>query len=67
MIRHPKITERQLVNAVKADNGIGFCNACGRKAKGYVEPDASQYPCLFKSCGRNHVYGAEQLLLETVA
>lgn len=63
---HPSITDKRIVNAVKRDEGIGFCRACGRKAKGFVEPDAEHYPCAFKSCGQAEVFGAEQLLLMTV-
>ncbi len=63
MIVHESITEKRVVTAVKKDNGIGFCTACGRKAKGFVEPDAERYGCLFKNCSQLSVYGAEQLLL----
>jgi hypothetical protein len=49
------------------DEFTGFCVACGRKAKQNCEGDAENYPCLFKSCGQAAVYGAEQLLLMTVA
>lgn len=71
MILHSSLTPDKIYRAAKrsmmSDVSIGFCNACGRKAKGYVEPDAERYRCQFKSCGLNHVYGAEQLLLLTVA
>ena len=39
---------------------IGFCISCGDEAYG-VEPDACKYPC--ESCGKNTVYGAEELVL----
>ena len=42
----------------------GICIACGEDAEG-VEPDAERYEC--ESCGRHAVFGAEQLLLLTVA
>lgn len=64
---HASITEKRIVSAVKRDNGTGFCIACGRKAKTYCEPDAERYPCGFKSCAQPAVYGADQLLLMTVA
>lgn len=63
---HPSITEKRIVSAVKRDDNTGFCRACGRKAKSFVEPDAEHYPCEFKSCGQTEVFGAEQLLLMTV-
>lgn len=59
---HPSVTVARVVRAVKADNNIGICITCGRKAKGFVEPDAESYTCAFKSCGKPTVYGAEQLL-----
>ncbi len=67
MIRHTSITDAKLIRAIRADNGIGYCNACGRKAKSFVEPDAERYPCTYASCGKPEVYGAEQILLLTVA
>jgi hypothetical protein len=53
-------SENQLVRAIKADLGQGFCLACGAKAHG-VEPDARKYTC--EGCGAPKVYGAEELLL----
>lgn len=38
----------------------GFCIECGEPAYG-VEPDARGYEC--ENCGRNAVYGAEELLI----
>lgn len=69
---HPRLTEALILRAAKrsmfGDNDpIGFCVECGRKAKGYVEPDAERYMCQFASCGKSAVYGAEQLLIMTVA
>lgn len=69
MTIHPSITIDKLVRAVKRSMhdtaNEGFCIACGRKTKPgqFVEPDARAYPCQFKSCGGNTVYGAEELLL----
>lgn len=63
---HTSLTVDKIARAVRAsmrnDGGTGFCIACGRKAKGFVEPDARQYPCQFTSCGKSAVYGAEELL-----
>jgi hypothetical protein len=64
---HPSLTVDRIVRAVRRnmsqDTFTGFCAACGRKAKQSCEPDAREYPCLFKSCGQSSVYGAEELLL----
>ena len=49
----------QILEAVEADDNIGFCLACGEEHYG-VEPDARQYPC--ESCDAPKVYGAEELL-----
>lgn len=70
MVLHPSLTVDRIVRAAKCsmfgDNvSTGFCTTCGRKAKqSWVEPDARNYPCLFKSCGQPTVFGAEELLLE---
>lgn len=55
-----KIDTDQLIEAIEADEGIGFCLACGDEAYG-VEPDARKYKC--ESCGEMRVYGAEEILL----
>ncbi len=54
----------RIIEAVQADDGTGFCLKCGEDQMG-VEPDAEKYEC--ECCGANAVYGAEQLLLMTVA
>lgn len=65
---HKSITVDRIIEAVKEstfgmeDNG--FCVACGSEAYG-VEPDAEKCKC--EDCGKRAVYGAEQLLLMTVA
>lgn len=63
---HPSLTAAKVARAVRSnmtgDTFIGFCIACGRKAKQPCEPDARAYPCQFKACGKNAVYGAEELL-----
>ena len=63
---HPSLTLSRVMKAVKRsmfDEGFpGFCTSCGRKAKQNCEPDARDYPCLFKSCGKDTVFGAEELL-----
>jgi predicted RNA-binding Zn-ribbon protein involved in translation (DUF1610 family) len=48
-----------IVEAVEADDNLGFCIYCGAEAQG-VEPDARKYPC--DNCGQRGVYGASELL-----
>jgi len=64
---HASLTLNRIVAAVKRsmrdESYPGFCTTCGRKAKGFVEPDAREYPCQYRSCGQATVYGAEELLL----
>ena len=43
---------------------IGYCLVCGSE-RYQTEPDARRYPC--EDCGRNTVYGAQELLLYVVA
>ena len=50
----------EIMEAVEADDSLGFCLACGEEASG-VEPDARRYEC--EACGAARVYGAEELLL----
>ena len=50
----------RIIQAIKDDDNIGFCIACGEEVYG-VEPDARCYEC--ESCGELKVYGAEELLL----
>ena len=54
-----KITLEQVMEAVEADDNLGFCLACGAEAFN-VEPDAHEYEC--ESCGEHRVFGAEELL-----
>jgi hypothetical protein len=65
---HPSLTEDIICDAVERQmfslDNPGFCVACGAENDG-CEPDAEKYPC--EICGENQVYGAEQLLLMTVA
>jgi len=49
-----------VMEAAEADEGIGFCLACGEEAYG-VEPDARRYEC--ESCGARKVYGAMEILV----
>lgn len=55
-----KIPISEIMEAIKSRDYVGFCRACGKMAYG-VEPDAEQYEC--EACGKNAVYGAEQLLI----
>lgn len=50
----------QVMDAVDADDGTGFCLACGAQASG-CEPDARGYPC--QACGERRVFGAMEVLL----
>ena len=61
---HPSITADKIIAAVKADDNLGFCIACGAEV-GSVEPDARKYEC--ESCGEHAVYGAQELLFHVVA
>jgi len=58
-----KVTMDQVVKAVKADDNMGFCLACGSEAF-EVEPDAQGYEC--EECLACEVYGAEELLIRSV-
>ncbi len=55
-----KIDINRVMDAVQADDGTGFCLACGEQSSG-CEPDARNYEC--DSCGQKQVFGAEELLL----
>ena len=65
---HESLTLEVITEAVKRTmfdlDMVGFCIACGEEHDA-CEPDAERYHC--ESCGANKVYGAEQLLLMTVA
>lgn len=64
MVKHKSLTVARIVAAVEESmsdcTNPGFCIYCGEEADG-CEPDARQYEC--DSCGRNGVYGAEELLM----
>jgi hypothetical protein len=55
-----RISESRLMDALEADDNLGFCLACGAEADG-CEPDARKYEC--ESCGEHQVYGAEEVLM----
>lgn len=55
-----KINLEKLVEAIEADDNLGFCLNCGAEAFG-VEPDARNYEC--EECGANKVFGAEEILI----
>lgn len=50
----------QIIEAVEADDNIGFCTKCGAEHF-CIEPDARKYKC--EECGERSVYGAEELLV----
>jgi len=60
---HFSITPERVADAVEAQmtglDNPGFCVACGEDADG-CEPDMRKGKC--ESCGKNAVYGAEELL-----
>ena len=60
MPKKRRITVAQIMQAIEADDSLGFCIACGAQAEG-VEPDAQGYEC--EECGAEKVYGAEELLI----
>jgi hypothetical protein len=57
------VTMDKIMQAVEADDNLGFCIACGEEACG-VEPDARNYEC--EACGERQVFGAEELLIQFV-
>lgn len=65
---HPSITTDRIVAAAEAQmfglDNTGICIACGSEQDG-CEPDARKYRC--EACGKPAVYGAQELLLMTVA
>ena len=48
------------MRAVKNDEMIGYCLACGAEAD-CIEPDARKYKC--ESCEAPKVYGSEEIVL----
>ncbi len=56
---HKSVDLNRVMEAIEADDHLGFCIACGEEAC-CVEPDAREYTC--ESCGKAQVYGAEELL-----
>ncbi len=59
----PDVIEDAAGQCIFGDGMIGFCIDCG--AEHYCEPDTERYHC--DECNADQVYGAEQLLLMTVA
>jgi len=57
---HKSLTIDVIMAAVEDGDYVGFCVACGSEHDG-CEPDARAYPC--DQCGRNKVYGAEEILM----
>ena len=55
-----KPTLEQVLEAIAADNGTGFCLSCGEEHSN-CEPDTEREKC--RSCGKLEVFGAEQLLI----
>jgi hypothetical protein len=57
---HESLTTDRIIEAIEADEYIGFCTACGNEQDG-CEPDARRYRC--EACDERAVYGAQELLL----
>ena len=55
-----KITMERVLDAVEADDNIGFCTKCGEE-QGGCEPDMRRGKC--EGCGSNSIFGAEEMLL----
>ncbi len=60
---HASVTVDRVVEAVQADEYLGFCVKCGEDQEG-CEPDARKYDC--HECGEQSEYGAEELLIYLV-
>lgn len=60
MARVYRLNMDTVMDAVEADDNIGFCYACGLEHEG-IEPDACEYEC--EECGKFEVYGAAELLM----
>ena len=58
------LTIKMIMEAVEESmmdmSNPGFCLSCGNQQDG-CEPDARNYEC--ENCGKNQVYGAEELLI----
>lgn len=59
-----KISIERIIDAVREDDGCGFCTSCGEEQYG-CEPDARNYEC--ENCGKMKVFGAAELLFMTTA
>lgn len=55
-----KTFDLELIQDAIESGSIGFCISCGDECYG-CEPDARKYEC--PSCGKNAVYGAEEVLM----
>lgn len=53
------ISLERVMEAVEADDNLGFCLACGAETSP-VEPDARGYTC--EECGKPQVFSAAELL-----
>ena len=52
-----------LMESAETDGTTGYCIFCGSEADG-IEPDAGKCECA--ECGRDGVYGAEELILRGI-
>lgn len=58
------IPQSRIVKAVQSDSGIGFCRECGQRQTSYVDPDSRNQMC--DNCGEYAVYGAQEMLFDSV-
>jgi hypothetical protein len=65
---HPSITAERVILLVEDQmfglENPGICVECGEDADG-CEPDARKYKC--EACGKNAVYGAQELMFRIVS
>jgi hypothetical protein len=59
-----KLSLKKVMAAIEDGGYPGFCIACGAQSDDNCEPDAQNYPC--SSCGKNKVFGAEEILFMMV-
>ena len=57
------MNKKLIIDLVESDSNLGLCIACNEIAE-CIEPDARNYTC--ESCGKNKVFGAEELLITLI-
>lgn len=64
MVNMARWNIEEVMNSVERGELNGYCRECGAE-HAPVEPDARKYKC--EVCGARAVYGAEEILLMTLA